>query len=52
MEGKAKIFARECANFSREILEQMGDRIVLNPDGEDFRLGYVNSETRAIPKEI
>jgi hypothetical protein len=52
MEGKAKIFARECANFSREILEQMGDRIVLNPNGDDFCLGYVNYETRAIPKEI
>ena len=37
MEGEAKVFSREIADFSREVLEYVCNRVVVYSDRVDFR---------------
>jgi len=36
MQREAKIFPREIANFSREVLDQLLHRGIISSDGEEF----------------
>jgi len=51
MQREAKIFPREIANFSREVLDQLLHRGIISSDGEEFGLGDVDFKPRAFIKK-
>ena len=51
MQREAKIFPREIAKFSREVLDQLLHRGIISSDGEEFGLGDVDFKPRAFIKK-